>query len=90
MIDKDEREFNRLHKDGEVNVQFNFDLIINLGAVGMGASLVSQQSLALYARRHAIVRLPWPKRFVRELVVVARRQRETPEHIQRFVANILF
>jgi len=27
---------------------------------------------------------------VRELVVVVRRQRQTPEHIQRFVENILF
>ncbi len=68
----------------------NFDLIINLVAVGVGVSLVPQRSLALYARRHAIVRLPWPKRFVRELVVVVRRQRKTPEHIQRFVENILF
>ena len=68
----------------------NFDLIINLVAVGVGASLVPQRSLALYARRHAIVRLPWPKRFVRELVVVVRRQKQTPKHIQRFVENILF
>jgi DNA-binding transcriptional LysR family regulator len=68
----------------------NFDLIINLVAVGVGVSLVPQRSLALYARRHALVRLPWPKRFVRELVVVVRRQRKTPEHIQRFVENILF
>jgi DNA-binding transcriptional LysR family regulator len=68
----------------------NFDLIINLVAVGVGVSLVPQRSLALYARRHAIVRLPWPKRFVRELVVVVRRQRKSPEHIQRFVENILF
>ena len=68
----------------------NFDLIINLVAVGVGVSLVPQRSLALYARRHALMRLPWPKRFVRELVVVVRRQRKTPEHIQRFVENILF
>ncbi len=57
---------------------------------GVGVSLVPQRSLALYARRHSLVRLPWPKRFVRELVVVVRRQRKTPEHIQRFVENILF
>jgi hypothetical protein len=37
----------------------------------------------------ALVRLPWPKRFAREFVVVVRRQRQTPEHIQRFVENIL-
>ncbi len=68
----------------------NFDLIINLVAVGVGVSLVPQRSLALYARRRSLVRLPWTKRFVRELVVVLRRQRKTPEHIQRFVENILF
>jgi DNA-binding transcriptional LysR family regulator len=43
----------------------NFDLIINLVAAGVGVILVPQRSLALYARRHALVRLPWPKRFVR-------------------------
>ena len=68
----------------------NFDLIINLVALGVGVSLVPQRALALYGRRRALVRLPWPKRFARELVVVVRRQRQTPEHIQRFVENILF
>jgi hypothetical protein len=41
-------------------------------------------------RPDGIVRSPIAKRFVRELVVVVRRQRQTPEHIQRFVENILF
>lgn len=68
----------------------NFDLIINLVAVGLGVSLVPQRSLALYSRRQSLVRLPWPERFVRELVVVVRRQKQAPEHIQRFVENILF
>jgi len=68
----------------------NFDLIINLVAVGVGVSLVPQRSLALYSRRQSLVRLPWPKRFARELVVVIRKQRQTPAHIQNFVDNILF
>jgi len=68
----------------------DFDFIINLVAVGVGVSLVPQRSLALYARRHSLVRLPWPKRFARELVIVVRRQRKTPEHIERFVENILY
>jgi DNA-binding transcriptional LysR family regulator len=68
----------------------NFDLIINLVAAGVGASLVPQRSLALYGRRQALVRLPWPKRFTRELVVVVRRQKQTPLHIKQFVDNILF
>ncbi len=68
----------------------NFDLIINLVALGIGVSLVPQRALALYGQRRVILRLPWPKRFARELVVVVRRQRKTPEHIQSFVENILF
>jgi DNA-binding transcriptional LysR family regulator len=68
----------------------NFDLIINLVIVGVGVSLVPQRALALYTRRRALTRLPYPKRFVRELVVVIRKQRRTPEHIRRFVENILF
>jgi DNA-binding transcriptional LysR family regulator len=68
----------------------NFDLIINLVALGVGASLVPQRALALYARRQSLVRLPWPSRFERELVVVVRRQRNTPVHIRRFVDHILF
>ncbi len=68
----------------------NFDLIINLVTLGLGVSLVPQRALALYTRRRALVRLPWPKRFTRDLVVVVRRQRETPEHIRQFVENILF
>jgi DNA-binding transcriptional LysR family regulator len=68
----------------------NFDLIINLVALGVGVSLVPQRALALYGRRRSLARLPWPKRFARELVVVIRRQRVTPAHIQSFVDNILF
>jgi DNA-binding transcriptional LysR family regulator len=56
----------------------------------MGASIVPQRALALYGRRQSLVRLAWPARFVRELVVVVRKQRQTPDHIQRFVENILF
>ena len=68
----------------------NFDLIINLVVLGVGVSLVPQRALALYGRKHALIRLPWPKRFLRELVVVVRRQKQTPSHIQNFVENILF
>jgi DNA-binding transcriptional LysR family regulator len=68
----------------------NFDLIINLVAVGLGVSLVPQRALALYNRRRSIVRLPWEDRFERELVVLIRQQRKTPEHIRGFVDQILF
>ena len=68
----------------------NFDLIINLVALGLGSSFVPIRSLALYGRRREVRRLKFPTRFERELVVVMRRQRKPPEHLSRFVDNILF
>jgi DNA-binding transcriptional LysR family regulator len=68
----------------------SFDLIINLVALGMGVSFVPIRALALYGRKRTLTRLPLPERFVRELVVVVRKQRKTPEHIARFVENVLF
>lgn len=68
----------------------NFDLIINLVALGMGASFVPQRALALYGSKHSLHRIRWPRRFERELVVVVRRHRKLPVHLERFVANILF
>ena len=56
----------------------SFDLIINLVALGMGVSFVPVRALALYGRKRALRRLQWPERFVRELVVVVRRNRNSP------------
>lgn len=67
-----------------------YDLIINLVALGMGAAFVPIRALALYGRKRAIRRLPWPDRFVRKLVVVVRANREQPAHVERFVGNVLF
>ena len=68
----------------------NFDLIINLVALGMGISFVPIRALALYNQRRTLVRIPLPKRFTRELVVVIRKHRKTPEHLNQFIANVLF
>lgn len=67
-----------------------FDLIINLVALGLGISIVPIRALALYGRKRNLQRLPMRERFVRELVVVVRRHRKTPEHVAQFVANVLF
>jgi DNA-binding transcriptional LysR family regulator len=63
---------------------------INLVALGMGVSYVPIRALALYGRKRALTRLSLPARFVRELVVVVRKHRKTPEHLTRFVSNVLF
>ena len=68
----------------------SFDLIINLVALGMGVSFVPIRALALYGRRREVQRVNLRARFERELVVVMRRQRKPPEHLTRFVDNILF
>jgi DNA-binding transcriptional LysR family regulator len=68
----------------------NFDLIINLVSLGMGISFVPVRALALYNQRHKIVRVPFPRKFVREVVVVVRKNRKLPAHIEQFIANVLF
>jgi len=68
----------------------NFDLIINLVALGMGVSLVPRRALAFYPRKKSIQQVRMPERFSRSLVVLTRRHKKPPEHISRFVENILF
>lgn len=68
----------------------SFDLIINLVALGQGASLVPQRSLAIYGHRRKLRRFTVPDRFSRELVVLARRNPSPPPHVEAFVENILF
>jgi DNA-binding transcriptional LysR family regulator len=68
----------------------NFDLIINLVSLGMGVSIVPIRALALYNQRQKLLRIPMPTRFTRELVVVVRRHRKLPAHIEQFIGNVLF
>ena len=68
----------------------NFDLIINLVALGLGIGFVPVRALALYGQKKNLVRLDLRSRFVRELVVVIRKHRKVPQHLDQFVQNILF
>jgi DNA-binding transcriptional LysR family regulator len=68
----------------------NFDLIINLVALGLGVSFVPIRALALYGQKKNLRRLHLPQRFVRELVVVVRKHRKMPQHLEQFIGNILF
>jgi DNA-binding transcriptional LysR family regulator len=83
-----------MHRQGwrvEPTMQLdNFDLIINLVALGMGVSFVPIRALALYNQRRTLIRVPLPTRFTRELVVVMRKHRKTPEHLSQFITNVLF
>lgn len=68
----------------------NFDLVINLVALGMGVSFVPVRALALYGQKKSLQRISLPEKFTRELVVVVRRHRKLPEHLKQFVGNVLF
>ena len=68
----------------------NFDLIINLVSLGMGISFVPVRALALYNQKQKILRITFQPKFTRELVVVVRKHRKLPAHIEQFVANVLF
>jgi len=68
----------------------NFDLIISLVALGMGASFVPIRALAMYHQKRGWKRVTLLDRFVRELVVVVRKNRKIPSHLQTFIENILF
>jgi DNA-binding transcriptional LysR family regulator len=68
----------------------NFDLIINLVSLGMGVSFVPIRALALYNQKQRLVRVALPTRFTRELVVVARKHRKLPAHLEQFISNVLF
>ncbi|MGH7995329.1 MAG: LysR substrate-binding domain-containing protein [Opitutaceae bacterium] len=65
------------------------DLIANLVALGVGVSVAPIRALALYNTARTLQRIPWPDRFVRDLVVVVRRQRKLPEHLAKFIDNVL-
>lgn len=68
----------------------NFDLVINLVSLGMGISFVPIRALALYNQRRKLIRVPLQTRFTRELVVVVRKHRKLPVHLEQFIANVLF
>lgn len=68
----------------------NFDLIINLVALGMGASFVPIRALALYGQKRTFERVPLPVKFTREIAVVVRKHRQMPQHLAQFVENVLF
>ena len=68
----------------------NFDLIINLVALGMGVSFVPIRALALYGQKRTFERIPLPEKFTREVSVVVRKHRKMPLHLTQFVENVLF
>lgn len=71
----------------EVN---NFDLIVNMVALGLGASIVPHRALALYLQRRRLQKLALRPKFSRELAVVTRKTNCPRPHVEQFVKSILF
>ena len=67
----------------------SFDLIINLVASGYVTAFVPRRALALYRRKESLVKLPFAEHFERQVVVLNRKHRKLPAHVERFVENIL-
>jgi DNA-binding transcriptional LysR family regulator len=68
----------------------NFEIIIHLVAMGLGASLVPRRALAAYPRKKALLRVPLRQRFEREIVILTRRSRALPMHVRELIDGILF
>ncbi len=68
----------------------SFDVMVNLVSLGLGVGLVPHRVLPLYEQRRAVQRIGVKPRFSRDLAVVVRRNRITPEPLRSFIENILF
>lgn len=68
----------------------NFDFIVNLVSLSLGASLVPHRVLALHPGTRPVVRVRTEPRFRRELAVVVRRETQQPTVLSGFLENVLF
>lgn len=68
----------------------NFDFIVNLVALGLGASLVPHRVLALHPGTRPVTRIRTVPRFSRQLAVVVRREARRPALTSAFVDRVLF
>jgi DNA-binding transcriptional LysR family regulator len=68
----------------------NFDFLVNLVSLGLGASLVPHRVLALHPRTRPVLRVRTEPRFSRELAVIVRRDPRRPAILAGFLENVLF
>ncbi len=68
----------------------NFEIIIHLVALGLGAALVPRRALAAYPRRNLLTRLPLKHRCQRDIVMLTHRQSTLPKHVRSLIDGVLF
>ena len=68
----------------------NFEVIIHLVALGLGAAFVPHRAIASYPRKKALQRVRLKQRFEREIVILTRRNRVLPKHVKNLIDGVLF
>jgi DNA-binding transcriptional LysR family regulator len=68
----------------------NFDVIINLVALGLGMALVPKRSLPLYLQRRTLRKIPLRPTFSRTIAVLVRKTASKRPHIAKFLEALLF
>lgn len=68
----------------------NFDLMIQLVALGHGSAFVPRRALSTFTRKKLIQKIPLPRPLKRQLIVAAPKNLKPSEHVENFVRQILF
>lgn len=68
----------------------NFDLMIQLASMGMGAAFIPRRSLSSFRRKRLVQVIHPPGVPGRQLIVISPKHSKCPEHVTRFVEGILF
>lgn len=68
----------------------NFDLMVQLVALGMGSAIVPRRAYSAFPRKHLIEKITMPKVLSRRLVAIVPRLFRPPVHVKKFVEGLLF
>lgn len=68
----------------------NFDLMVQLVALGMGCAFVPRRCLSTFNRKTQIKKIPLPSPLERTLAVAIPKHLQPSEHVRHFIERILF
>lgn len=68
----------------------DLDLIVHTVAMGHGVAAVPIRCISTFRRKHTIRRLNLKTRFSRDVVVLTRKHRTMPAHLEEFLGGLLF
>ena len=88
LIDDWARE-NRMELQPVMELE-NFDLMVQFVSMGMGAALIPRRCFGTFRRKGLVRMIAPPVELSRRLIVISPKHGKRPEHVDRFVAGILF